>query len=120
MKRRTPAGIATGELTPRKRRRRIIESVLVAIGCVVLGDAVIGEQGWWAHERARQEAQTEMLQLNRARAETVRLRTEMQLLETDWPTIEDVARRELWLIKPGEKLFIIKDVPPRVSGKSQP
>ena len=48
MKRRVPAAPVAGDLTPRKRRRRIVESVLVAFGCIVLGDSLIGEQGWWA------------------------------------------------------------------------
>src|SRR5688572_16199757 len=111
MKRRTPATIVTGELTPRKRRRRIVESVLVAFGCMVLGGCLIGERGWTAHERARQEARAELMRLHEAQAEAARLRDEMRLLQTDWPTIEDAARRGLGLIKPGEKVFIIKDVP---------
>jgi len=111
MKRRTPATMVTGDLTPRKRRRRIVESVLVAFGCIVLGDSLIGERGWMAHERAREEARAEVLRLHQAQAETIRLRDEMRLLKSDWPTIEDAARRGLGLIKPGEKVFIIHDVP---------
>ena len=112
MKRRKPPAISMNDLTPRKRRRRIVESVLVAIGCIVLGDSLIGERGIIKTWQARQEARAEQQLLNRARAETVRLREDKRLLESDWPTIEDAARRELGLIKPGEKLFIIKDVPP--------
>jgi cell division protein FtsB len=33
-------------------------------------------------------------------------------LREDPAAIEDIARRDLGLIKPGEKLFIIKDVVP--------
>jgi cell division protein FtsB len=33
-------------------------------------------------------------------------------LKEDPAAIEEVARRELGLIKPGERLFILKDVPP--------
>ena len=112
MKRRKPPAISVSDLTPRKRRRRIVESVLVAIGCIVLGDSLIGEHGVLKTWQARQEARTEQRLLRQAQAETVRLREKKRLLESDWPTIEDAARRELGLIKPGEKLFIIKDVPP--------
>jgi cell division protein FtsB len=45
------------------------------------------------------------------RAENARLREEAQRLQEDASAIEDLARRELGLIKPGEKLFILKDVP---------
>ena len=84
----------------------------MAIGCIVLGDSLIGERGLVARRRAREEARIEQRLLSQAQAETVRLREEKRLFESDWPTIEDAARRELGLIKPGEKLFIIKDVPP--------
>jgi len=112
MKRRTPRVTPVSDLTPRKRRRRIVESALVVIGCLVLVDSLIGEHGVIKTQRARKEARIEQQALDLAKAETIRLREQRQLLETDWPTIEDAARRELGLIKPGEKLFIIKDVPP--------
>ena len=41
------------------------------------------------------------------------LREEARLLREDPATIEEIARRELGLIRPGEKLFILKDVEPR-------
>ena len=47
----------------------------------------------------------------RQRAENARLREEARRLREDPRAIEEIARRELGLIKPGEKVFIIKDVP---------
>lgn len=108
---RKPAISRTGDLTPRKQRRRIVESTLVLIGCLVLGDALIGERGLVATARARKEAETEQLLLQQERLKTLRLLDERQRLLSDLDTIEDAARRELGLIKPGEKLFIITDVP---------
>jgi len=46
------------------------------------------------------------------KAENDRRREEARRLLEDPSAIEDLARRELGLIKPGEKLFILKDVPP--------
>ena len=112
---RKPAVSRIGDLTPRKQRRRIVESVLVLIGCLVLGDSLIGERGLVATARARKEARTEQLLLDKARRETIRLREQKHLLESDLGTIEDAARRELGFIKPGEKLFIITDVPPSIT-----
>ena len=60
---------------------------------------------------AQEEARTEQRLLSQAQAKAIRLRGEKRLLESDWSTIEDAARRELGLIKPGEKIFTIKDVP---------
>ena len=48
----------------------------------------------------------------RIRSENARLREEARLLREDADTIERVARERLGLIKPGEKLFILKDVAP--------
>ena len=45
-------------------------------------------------------------------SENAQLREEARRLREDPTAIEELARRELGLIKPGEKVFIIKDVPP--------
>ena len=45
------------------------------------------------------------------------LRLQAQRLKSDPAAVEDLARRNLDLIKPGEKLFIIRDArPPKPSG----
>ena len=49
--------------------------------------------------------------LARERAENARLADQARRLREDPTAVEEVARRELGLIKPGEKVFIIKDVP---------
>jgi cell division protein FtsB len=95
----------------RRPRRRIVESTLVLIGCVVLGDALVGERGLVAMRRARQEYRVEQQKLDAARAEDALLREQIRLLEDDPATIEDLARRELSMIKPGEKLFTVTDRP---------
>ena len=51
--------------------------------------------------------------ISRQRLENVRLRDEARRLTDDPLTIEEVARRELGLIRPGEKLFIVKDITPK-------
>lgn len=115
-RRRTPVVSPAGGVKARKARRRIVESVLLILGCILLGDAVIGERGVVAMMRAREEYRIEEQRLEAARAENARLREEAKLLREDAATIEDVARRELGLIKPGEKLFTIKDIPPAAAG----
>ena len=61
--------------------------------------------------RARQEYDQLADTIARLRAENARLREEAHRLSTDPAAIEEIARRQLGLIKPGEKVFIIKDVP---------
>ena len=98
--------------TPRRRRRRAIQYVLVLIGCVIIVDALVGEKGLLAMRKARQQYHALETALAQARAENARLREDARRLNEDPMAIEDLARRELGLIKPGEKLFILKDVPP--------
>ena len=62
--------------------------------------------------RARQEYRALEESLGRARAENARLREDARRLREDPIAIEEIARRELGLIKPGEKLFIIRDITP--------
>jgi cell division protein FtsB len=60
--------------------------------------------------KARQQYQTLETSLTRARVENEQLREQARQLREDPQAIEEIARRELGLIRPGEKLFIIKDV----------
>jgi cell division protein FtsB len=96
----------------RSRRRRIVQYALVAIGCVLLVDAVVGDKGLVQMMKKRQEYAALEQSLVRARAENARLREEARRLKEDPGAIEALAREELGLIKPGEKLFIIRDVAP--------
>ena len=78
----------------------------------MLTDALFGEKGLLALARTRQQHQALTLEVARSQAVNARMREEIRRLTDDPAAIEDVARRELGLIKPGEKLFIIRDVPP--------
>jgi cell division protein FtsB len=98
--------------TPRRRQRRALQYVLVLIGCVIIVDALVGERGLLAMRKARQQYQALAGSLSAAKAENDRLREEARRLREDPTAIEDLARKDLGLIKPGEKLFILKDVPP--------
>jgi cell division protein FtsB len=89
-----------------------VEGVLVFAGCVVMLDALVGERGLVEIMRARQEYRALEESLTQLRLENARLRDEVRRLHEDPATIEDLARRELGLIRPGEKLFTIRDVPP--------
>lgn len=62
--------------------------------------------------RARHEYDELVATIAQQRTENARLRDVARRLREDPATIEEVARRELGLMKPGEKLFILKDIPP--------
>jgi cell division protein FtsB len=99
-------------IAPRRRRRRAVQYVLVLIGCVLIIDALVGDKGLLAMRKARKEYQVLEGSLATEKAANDRLREEVQRLREDPETIEDVARKDLGLIKPGEKLFILRDAPP--------
>jgi cell division protein FtsB len=94
------------------RRRRAVQYVLLFVGCILVVDALVGEKGLLAMMKARQEYQALEQSLHTARSENARLREEARRLREDPAAIEEIARRELGLIRPGEKLFIVKDVRP--------
>ena len=99
--------------TPDKRRRgrRAVQYLLVFVGCVLVLDALVGEKGLLEMLKKRQEYRALEQSLADVRSDNARLREEARHLQEDASAIEDLARRELGLIKPGEKLFILKDVP---------
>ena len=88
---------------------------MLIIGGIVFLDALVGEKGLLETVKKRQEFQVLEQSIQRARAENTRLREEAKRLRSDPMAIEDLARRELGLIRPGEHLFILKDRPPSQS-----
>jgi cell division protein FtsB len=95
----------------RRRGRRAVQYLLVFIGCVLVLDALVGEKGLLEMLKKRQEYRALEQSLAKVRAENAGLREEARRLQEDATAIEDLARRELGLMKPGEKLFILKDIP---------
>ena len=103
---------ATSTTTPQRPRRRAVQYVLVFVGFIILVDAVVGDKGLMTILKARQEYRELESSLERARTENARLREQARRLREDPSAVEEIARRELGLVKPGEKLFIVKDVEP--------
>ena len=94
------------------RNRRLVHVLLLFVASVIVVDGLVGDRGLLAILRARQEYDAMSATIARQRAENARLREMARRLREDPSAIEEIARRELGLIKPGERLFIIKDVPP--------
>jgi cell division protein FtsB len=92
------------------RGRRLLRHVLLFITFVIVVDAIAGEKGLLALLEARRDYAALERSLARARAENAELRETARRLREDPEAIEEQARRELGLIKPGEVLFIVKDV----------
>jgi cell division protein FtsB len=110
VKKRTTDASTTTSIPPRRRRGKILRYLIVAVGCVLVIDALVGDRGFLAMLKARQQYRSLETALVRSREENAQLREQARQLREDPQAIEDIARRELGLIRPGEKLFIIKDV----------
>ena len=94
------------------RGRRVMRFVLAFATAVVLVDAVVGENGVLALMQKRREFAAAERALQQALDDNAAMRETARRLREDPGAIESEAR-ELLLIKPGEKVFIIKDAPPR-------
>jgi cell division protein FtsB len=110
VKKRTTDTSTTAAMQSRQRRGRIVRYLIVAVGCVLIIDALVGDRGFLAMLKARQQYRAVETSLAGARADNAQLRERARQLREDPQAIEEIARRELGLIRPGEKLFIIKDV----------
>lgn len=102
----------TSSSTPRRRGRRAVQSIVLIAGGLLIVNALVGDRGLLAMLKARQQYRSLEGALNRVTADNARLREEARRLREDPSAIEDIARRELGLIRPGEKLFILKDIAP--------
>jgi cell division protein FtsB len=94
------------------RNRRFVYGLLLLVATAIVVDGLVGDRGLLAMLRARHEYDQLAGTIGKQRSENAKLREEARRLKEDPTAIEEVARRELGLIKPGERVFIVKDVPP--------
>jgi cell division protein FtsB len=108
----TPQGRSTPKTPgPSRPGQRILRYVLALVTVILVVDAIVGEKGLLALFQARRQYQAVEQALTQSRAANTQLREEARRLREDASAVEELARRELGLIRPGEKLFIIKEAP---------
>jgi cell division protein FtsB len=90
--------------------KRIGRFLVLLVALVLIVDGLVGDRGLVAMLRARRQYDELSASTARQRAENARLREEARRLRDDPSAIEEIARRELGLIRPGEKVFIVKDL----------
>ena|SRR6186997_2679430 len=95
----------------RQRRKKIWTYGLLLLSAGLMVNAMIGEKGYLANLQAKQEFQDVSESLRQLKAENARLLDEAQRMQTDPQTLEDAARKQLGLIKPGETLITLRDRP---------
>ena len=82
------------------------------LAMAIIIDAIVGERGLLAMLRAREQFEMNAAAIQQQRVENTRLRTEADRLTNDPAALEELARGELGLMRPGEKVFIVKDLEP--------
>jgi cell division protein FtsB len=105
----------SGKPHPRRGRggfRALVILFSLGVSFVVI-DAFAGERGLAALMRTHQEHDRLAAEVGASKRENNRLREQIRRLRDGDPAaIEEIARRELGLIRPGERLFIIHHVTP--------
>ena len=100
------------ELPPLPRRtptpRRTGRYVLLLVTILLVANAFVAERGLIALLRANQAHARLRQVIDTLRAENSRLHRYVEALRDEPRFIEDLARRELGMISPGEQLFIVK------------
>jgi cell division protein FtsB len=102
-----------GGIEARQRQRQILRYVLLFVSAAFMMNALIGENGYLETVKARRQHRAATRALVDLRLDNARLREEAQRLKSDPTAIEEAARKDLGLIRPGETLVIVKDAPPR-------
>lgn len=104
-----PSNILESGVIPRRRhpRRRTTRNIVLLIAVVLFGNAIVGDNGLIALIRANRELVATFAGIEALRAENDNLREEVRMLREEPLKVEEIARRELGLIRPGEKVFIV-------------
>lgn len=105
--------VASGRTGPRRPRRagRSFAVVLGFVATSLVVMALVGDRGLTEYLRVREEHRRLQAELAHAKSQNARFQEAVRRMRDDPTAIEELARRDLGLIKPGETLFIIRDVP---------
>ena len=102
-------------------RRRMASYALAGVAFIMVVNTLVGENGYLATLRAGREAAEIEAQLRQVREQNLQMKERIQRLRSDPHELEDAARKELHMSKPGETTIIIKDAPaaksPQAPGK---
>jgi cell division protein FtsB len=93
------------------RRKAALLTCVIAIIGLLLG-ALFGDRGYLRLLEKRERTQALAREVERFEGENVRLVGEIRALKADPRAVEKIAREELGLARPEEKVFLIPATPP--------
>ncbi len=110
---RPPSRRARRRLEPahavRARRRRLLGWAVFGVSCLLMVNALVGDNGYLATVRAQREYDALEASLAKIRYENLQLRNGIRRMHDDLTALEEVARGEHGLMRPGETVVILKD-----------
>ena len=92
-------------------RSRLVQYVLVFLASAVFIIGLIGEKGLIERMRTSRQRQALADATERLRVKNAAIREQIRRLRTEPRAAEELIRRDLGWIRPGEKVFIIRDAP---------
>lgn len=96
-----------------ERWRRRLRWALLFVTSLLLANALVGENGLLDQARHRRDHAALEQEIAQLREENLRLQEEARRLREDPGAVEAVARRELGLVKPGERPVLVAPADPR-------
>ncbi len=97
---------------PTFSRRRLLMGVLALGLLTLMVHTVFGEHGYLALRRQQREMDRLQQEITRLEQENKRLTEEIESLKSDPLAVERVAREQLKMARPGERVITIPDTPP--------
>ncbi|MCY4025749.1 MAG: septum formation initiator family protein [Acidobacteria bacterium] len=94
-----------------RARRRRVRWGLALLASLLVANALAGERGVVARLTAGRTHADLLAGIEEIRRENTALRERIRRLREDPREIEAIARRELGLMRPGERLFVVKRPP---------
>lgn len=105
-----PAG--ADEMSTQRPARRTARFLVLLVTVLLVGNAILGDRGYLSLIRAADEVEQLSQSIAAVQARNDALRENARQLREEAWRIEELARGELGLMQPGEKLFIVTDRPP--------
>lgn len=90
------------------RKKAVTLFGVILLVALVVG-SLFGDRGILQLVSQRERAEALARQIEEMRAENQRLAQEIEALQADPRAVERLAREELGLARPGEKVFLIRD-----------
>ncbi|MBM62206.1 MAG: hypothetical protein CL484_04585 [Acidobacteria bacterium] len=94
---------------PRPLGQRLMELLLALMTIILVANGLVGNRGLVQTAKVRQEQQKLISSIERLRKLNRQLAQQVERLRGDPSALEELARRELGLLQPGEQVFIITD-----------